>query len=127
MVSGNEGEKTEFNFAISFLKRLDAFFWVADEAAIGLDSHAWFHALLVVRRELSPLMNPDELKLADEYKKQIHLKVAASRIRINRTGINEIPDDLYDLMDEFEIKMRSVLKRTGLLMKMQEDAMKALK
>lgn len=127
MVNVNEGQLAEFNMAVSYLNRLNSLFYAADESAMNLDAYAWFHALMAIYRELSPLMDQKNLEEAENFRKKIHAMVAKALKLQKLRGITQIDEDLYNELHEFEMKLRKVCKDKGLLMKMQEDARKALK
>lgn len=123
-----EREKTEFNMAVSYLNRINALFYIADEAAMALDINSWFHALLCLFRELSTELKPDEIAA-------FNIKIAAIRNDINIEGKKmvtkfntlEISPKVYNGLHDFEISMRKVMKEAGLQMKMQDDASHLLK
>jgi hypothetical protein len=54
-------DQSEFDMAVSYLGRLNALFYQADQAAMNLDIYNWFHALLCLFRELSTEMKEDEI------------------------------------------------------------------
>lgn len=126
---GNENDRNqaEFNMAVSYLNRMNVLFSIADDAAMQLDAYTWFHSLLVLRRELSTEMNSKETDNLKQMKTKIQPLVESAVQRTNKTGQSEISSELYDLLDNFELELRRILKASGLQMKMQDDAMKALK
>jgi cob(I)alamin adenosyltransferase len=125
-MEGNR-EQSEFNMAVSYLNRLNALFYVCDESAMQLNAYGWFHALMALYRELSTEMKMPEMNELDELQKDINEKLnthATSRVK---TGYNQISPDLYKLLHNFEMKIRKVLKESGLQIKMMDDAGRALK
>lgn len=120
-------EKAEFNMAVSYLNRLNVLLTTCDQASIGLDIYTWFHSLLALHRELARWMDEKELADLTQSIKQIHPDVQAVINKASKTGRLELPPDLYMTMHDFEIKLRGVLKKSGLDMKMADDAMDALR
>lgn len=57
----------------------------------------------------------------------INPKLTKVSDRISRSGKLEIPPELYMELHQFELELRQVANKAGLLMKMTEDALKALK
>lgn len=127
MESFEQREKAEFNMAVSYLNRLNALLSACDQASIGLDIYTWFHSLLALHRELARWMDDSEIKELTAKIKQIHPYIQAAINKAGKTGRLEIHPDLYMEMHEFEISLRTVLKKSGLDMKMADDAMDALR
>ena len=122
-----ERAQSEFNMAVSYLNRMNALFYIADEAAMSLDAYQWFHSLLAIERELSTEMGKKELEAFEKTIKNIHPEVTNWVNQKNR-GVNiTIESELYQSLHELEIALRKILKDAGLQNKMMEDAMNALK
>lgn len=126
---GNENERSqsEFNMAVSYLNRLNTLFSLADESAIQLDIYTWFHTLMSIQRELSTEMKEEEIKFFNKIIDDIQPSVQKAVAEKDRTGKTQISHELYRKMHNFEIDLRSILKDSGLLMKMKDSAMDALK
>lgn len=118
--------QSEFNMAVSYLNRLNALFYAADEAAISLDVYTWFHSLLAIYRELSTEMKPTEAEDFDARIMRINPQLNLS-LNQQLQGRGETSTELYQELHTFEIKLRKILKSSGLQMKQQEDALKALR
>ena len=119
-------DQSEFNFALSFLNRLNTWFYAASEAAINLDPFNWFHALMIIRRELSDDMKGEEMKRADEYKNSINQMLPRAMQKIQFAGSKEISSELYDQLDSFEIFLRGIVKSAGYKSKFKDDPRFAL-
>src|SRR4030042_1471633 len=117
---GEERAQSEFNMAVSYLNRLNALFYTADEAAMGLDTYTWFHSLLALHRELSSEMKEAEFTRCEERIKHINPLISVS-ISENMKGSGAVNSKLYHELHDFEIDLRRVLKASGLQMKMQDD------
>jgi hypothetical protein len=120
-------EQAEFNMAVSFLNRLNALFYMADEAAINLNAYLWFHTLMALYRELSQDAKDTEIQNLINIKKSISPLLSSNIEHQKKMGAVEINSELYDKLHDFEIQLRQILKSSGLLMKMKEDASHALK
>jgi hypothetical protein len=118
--------QSEFNMAVSYLNRLNALLYTADEAAMSLDVYTWFHSLMALYRELSTEMKTEEIKKFEEKIGLLEPKITVSLAEAER-GRGDIEHDVYKTLHQFEMDLRHILKSSGLQMKMQEDAMKALK
>lgn len=122
-----ERGQSEFNMAVSYLNRMNALFYIADEAAMSLDAYQWFHSLLAIERELSTEMNKKELDKFETIIRAIHPEVTTWVNEKNRGATVTIDAELYQSLHELEIELRKILKDAGLQNKMMEDAMNALK
>lgn len=119
--------QSEFNMAVSYLNRMNALFYIADEAAMELDAYKWFHSLLALERELSTEMKPKELEELEGSIREIAPGVTEWVGRKNQSASITIESELYEKLHSLEIKLRFILKDAGLQNKMVEDAMKALR
>ena len=117
------GEQSEFNFGISWLNRINLWFYEAGAASKDLNAYAWYHALLLIFREISTELAKDPensnraIQLKDELKKPIQSWVYQSQ----RVGLHMNPE-LYDKLDEFEICLRRIMDKAGLQTKRKEGA-----
>jgi hypothetical protein len=123
----NQRQQSEFNMAVSYLGRLNTLFYVADEAAIGLDIHSWFHTLITLYRELSTEMKDAEIKEMDNRVSSINNKIQSYNRRNKRIPNKGIDSELYQDLHSFEMSLRKVLKEAGLQTAIKDDAAKALK
>lgn len=120
-------QQSEFNMAVAYLGRLNALFYAADEAAMELDLYTWQHSLWVLFRELSTEMKDEEIESFTNDMEATASDVNAALARNTRSGKNEIKPDLYKKLHELEMRLRKVLKSSGLQMRMTEDAGRALR
>ena len=120
-------EQSEFNMAVSYLNRLNFLFYDADNSAMSLDVYKWYHSLLALRRELSTEMKDKEYEESTNFKNNISPLINKSMESQRKKGQSDVTPELYDLLDEFEIFLRKVLKESGLQNKMSDDATKALR
>lgn len=119
-------EKAEFNMAVSYLNRLNALLYAADEAAIRLDIYQWYHVLSTLYRELSTEMDEAQLVICDQEIMSMNNKVMKILQDSKRTNKIIISQDDYLIFHRFELKLRRLMKDTGLQMKTMSDASKAL-
>jgi len=126
MENSSNRQQSEFNMAVSYLNRLNLLFYLADEAAMELDVNKWMHSLMTIQRELSTEMDQKELDDMKAQFKKINSLIHGYNDEIKRRGMGTVNPDLYDLLHDAELKIRRVLKDSGLQMKMKQDAANAL-
>lgn len=119
-------QTAEFNQAVSYLNRLNVLFSGCDQAAINLDVFNWYHSILALMRELSTWMSLDQRETCDNRIITLNAMIK-SYIGQAQRGKTEIPNSLYMALHDFEINLRDIANKAGLLMKMQEDAFDALR
>ena len=118
-------EKAEFNMAVSYLNRLNGLFYAADDAAIRLDIFAWFHVLTAIYREISTEMGQTERDRCDQEIMDMNSMVMG-QFKNQRQPAMKIRPEIYMRLHAFELKLRQVMKDSGLQMKTMSDASKAL-
>ena len=119
--------QSEFNMAVSYLGRLNTLFYMCNEASMNLDIFTWYHSLRTLFRELSTEMNAEEEKKLSKLSTNIAEKVNEFVSSQSINGQAEIPSELYEELDSFEKEIRTIVKKSGLQNKMQDEAMSALK
>ena len=124
---GDGRDKAEFNMAVSYLNRINILLSACDQASINLDIYAWFHSLLATYREMSTWMQPDEITEFNLKISKVNPMISQVFKKYNSMGKMEIPSDLYMDLHNMEIDLRQIAKKSGLLMKMADDAFNALK
>ena len=122
MESTEVKQKAEFNMAVSYLNRLNSFFYAADMACFQRDINAWFNALIILYRELSTEIDEPRRKEFDSRMMDINNEIFRTQKQINKG----IPNALYMKLHKFEQDLRDVTKEAGLQMKMTDDATNAL-
>ena len=120
-------QTSEFNMAVSWLNRLNYYFYICDDASQNLDLHGWFQSLMILNRELCT-----EMKEAEEAEQTSKARALFKQINNQlqyqqRTGKKGIPPELYWQLHEYETFLRKVMDKSGLLKRVTEDAMKALR
>ena len=117
--------QSEFNMAISYLGRLNFLLSQADEAAISLNPHAWYHILQAIYRELSTEMKGTEGE--DWTKKSMEINNNLSTyMRQKSRGITSMSPELNKGLHDYELFLRTTLERAGLQTKRQQDARRAM-
>ena len=120
-------QKAGFNEAVSGLNRLNILLTSCDQSSISLDVYSWFHSMLAIFRELSIYMKDDESIELEKSIGNMNSQVSQAYSKINRTGKIEISSELYMELHHFELKLRKIANKAGLLMRMADDAMDALR
>jgi len=116
-----ERDIAEFNMAISYLNRLNQWFYLAGESRLKLDSFNWFHALTLLFSELSTEMKEPEIKVKNKEITKLNTKVVKNQQACMNTRRVYIPEDLWLELHNFELFLRKVMKDSGLQMKMKKD------
>jgi len=111
-------DKSEFNYAISFLNRINGWLCISGEEAFNCNAVGWFHALLVVLREISDDVKPENLAIFEIDRKAINARMNSENTRNVK---NTISTELYDLLHDFEIKLRIEIKKAGYKTKYSQD------
>jgi len=128
MASESESRsQSEFNMAVSYLSRLNALFYLCNDAAISLDSYNWFHTLMALYRELSTEMKKDEIDKLQKDMKKLNVAVNRNMDNIRRKGTIIIESELYQSLHDFEMELRRILKSAGLQIKMTDKILDAMK
>lgn len=123
MESTEVKQKAEFNMAISYLNRLNSFFYAADMACYQRDMNGWFNALIILYRELSTEIGMQKRTEFDNRMMELNNELYRMQKNINGRGINP---NLYMKLHKFEQDLRDITKEAGLQMKMTDDASNAL-
>lgn len=122
----NNREQSEFNMSVSYLNRLNALFYLADESSMSLNVNQWFHSLYALYRELSTEMKEEEMTELEKKFKKINSLLHEYNDEIKRRGTGSVKSELYDSLHTTELKIRHVLKTSGLQLKMKRDAGSAI-
>jgi hypothetical protein len=118
MPDSEEREKSEFNDALGYLRRINACLYSADMSSMALDAHGWFHALMGLYRELSTEIKTDRLS---SFKTTIlNLNDEINKLDSGRGRIL-LSAELYFKLNDFEIELRKIYDGAGLQMKRKED------
>lgn len=119
MEHNTDRNQSEWDMAARYLARLDTFFYTADLASMNGDPVEWFNALLILRRELSTEMKPQEIEHTQNLKHKINTLI---RQRPKGNGISrKIDADLYNNLESLEMELRRILKKSGLQNKVSND------
>jgi hypothetical protein len=116
-------QRAEFNMALSYLARLNSFFYAADMACYQRDMNGWFNALIILYRELSTEIDTGKRDEFDKRMMDINNQLYKTQRTMNGRGIQP---DLYMKLHKFEQDLRDITKEAGLQMKMTDDATNAL-
>lgn len=116
-------QKAEFNMAVSYLSRLNSFFYAADMACYQRDMNGWFNALIILYRELSTEIAPGKRDEFDKRMMEINNELYHAQKAMAGRGINP---NLYMKLHKFEQDLRDITKDAGLQMRMTDDASNAL-
>jgi len=123
--------QSEFNMAVSYLNRMNWLFYRCDEASMNLDPFGWFHSLMAIYREISTELTDDEKQKyegdpedpTDGIIDQLNRDIIQNHRRGQGT---QVDPKLYIRLHNFDMFVRTVLKRAGLLTKMKDDFLEPL-
>jgi len=94
-------EQSEFNMALSWLNRLNYWFYTCDEASSNLDLHKWFQTLIILFRELSTEMKEKEI---EEKQKELNdIWQLINQTQARRGSASFINVELYWSLNNFEL------------------------
>lgn len=117
-------EVSEFNNAFGYLNHLNGLFVEASIHSKNLDMYNWFNTLNALFRVLSAELTSKELEEYLVIKKDLKFKIF---LHLSNKRNTSIPEDLYNDLEMFEIRLRKIYKVTGLMNKAPDDAMSALR
>jgi len=120
-------DKSEFNFAISYLNRLNMLFYQVLQARDNYDARVWHNALLSLHSELSTHMSKEKcVELSDALFNLLD-DVQAQTIKNQSSGQVTMPISLFRSLKAIEDDLRMILKDAGLETKLADDARKAIR
>lgn len=114
-------EKSEFNMSFSLFYRLDNLFNALNRASLSLDLYLWYNLILVLYKEIAPLIKKDE---RDNYKIEMDKLIPEFiRIRgeIEDKGNYNISAGLYQKLQTLEIALRDVVNARGIYLRIKDD------
>lgn len=117
-------EKSEFNYAVEFLRSMRVLFNNSVEAMMSLDAHRWFQTLMAIAMELWDDMSDEQKTILKERIDNLGNKVAVNTNRVMTKGMNSIPRDLFNELYFFEGWLRDIFKAAGYKTKYREDLYK---
>ena len=119
-------DQSEFNNAINYLNRLNALFYNAGYRSMTLDMNGWYHTLMVLFREISTECNKSELDEFETLRKKLASIILSHNVNSEKTNNNRISKDLYDNLHLFEMRLRQIVKSSGLQQKIKDSPMTAV-
>lgn len=123
-MAATENERSEWHDALNTFGRMNMVFQLCNQASLELDAITWFHSLRVLRRELDSDMKSnkvvDQRAMAKELINKIDKQLPLHVQQVD-TGNRAIPMELYDLLDELEILLRTVHDQAGYKTKRADD------
>jgi hypothetical protein len=111
-------DKSEFNYAVNFLNRINGWLCIAGEQAYNCIASDWFHALLNVYREMADEMDAERFAWFESNRIEINNIIIAETAQSIK---NVIKPELYEKLHLFEIELRKEIKKSGFKTKYKED------
>lgn len=124
--SDTQREQAEFNDAFNYVGRINLWFHEANLASSQLDAYRWFHSLNVLFRELSTFTKKGEVESFKTDLAAISKKIHNWQVVSRKRG-NVLNTDLYQMLNDFELKLRRVYSESGLQMKKADGPLGAFK
>jgi hypothetical protein len=120
-------EIAEFNDAFGFLKQLSRDFDICSLSSQGNNPYAWSKALFTLSRALSPWMREAEEQYFITQRDIINNQIFILTRNKKSSMLNQIPPELYNMLDKYERLLWRIYFDSGLMMKKQDDATKSLR
>lgn len=127
MLTGNEREQSEFNYALAYLERIHNIFLLCSESAAKNDIYTWSRALHRLYCELSTRMNKEERENKLNELKKIFDDINNLVTTKQYLAHKQIPPDIVWRLTDFEIYHREIMSSSGLELRFKEDARQALR
>ncbi len=129
-------EESAFDMSFSTLGRINYLLWKANTAQDTDNVDAWVKTLRVLFKETSTSMTATQLEdnikkyeeeIIPEYKKYInYISQHSFNVRIDPDIRFQPPKRIFDLLFNWEIELRTILDKKGLLMKRGDRADRAM-
>lgn len=119
--SNTERDQSEFNDSLGYLGRLNILLTLCDQHSMQLNAFQWFQTLTTLYRELSTEMNEKEIQKGKTFRETVKPKLKLPALKKG-----EVPPDLYDDLNDFELFLRDILKSSGLQQKLKDKPGEAL-
>ena len=138
------GEGTIFHGGFQYLGRLNVLLWTCNNASMKNDIPTWYNALLTLYRELYPKMKDDKKKAEtvteldsaktlmeglnkayDDY--QCKYNQFIQNRRVMKTIQFIPPRNIFKYLHEFEMLLRKIMNRTGMLMPEKDNILPAMR
>lgn len=120
MPETNRG-KSEFNMSLSFLNSISMLLFTCNMASVELDIYYWYHSLKALKRSIITEFKTDDIIKIGEMDQEIK-PLLSKHMKTRRNGISEtVNQDLYDLLENYQILIMQILKKSGMLLKIQDS------
>lgn len=112
-----DSEKSEFNYAVNFLKVLLGLELKAMEARDNKNASDWYDALVNMNSHLAPDMTEDEDAKTERFRTDNQPKIQ-NWLRTQKYGISQ---ELYNALYQWEKYLKGISKRKNYRGKMEDD------
>ena len=126
-------ETTAFDMGISTLMRINYWLWRCNEAGAGDDVIDWFKSIKIVYKESDAFMNDKEREEHKEHLKTVEKSYSSFIKYMDNYKANPKqyhlftpPREVFDQLFNWELLLRRILDRKGLLMRKGESAATAM-
>lgn len=114
-------EQNEYNTALGFVIRLEVLWKQVEHATVANDAWDWYQTLILLYKNLSTELKGTE---QEDFFKELMSMLPLVKKSMNKNSLtynNSIPYELYKQLTMFELKLRRVMKESGLQAKMKKD------
>jgi len=119
-------EESEFHSSVSYLNRINQWFYYSGKARMSLDAFNWMQSVILIYAELSTEMKKDEQEEVDKIIEELFPDVMKNENVNITTRMKCIPRNLWFRLHRLELKLRNVMRESGLQQKLRnsfEDVM----
>lgn len=120
----SSNRESEFNQGLSFLNRMNAWYYVLGQSKINRDSSLWFDTLATIFTELSDDMN--EVEIGECIRLLNETNTVIAETQNNASADDAIPGKLYYKLLTWEMYLRKVFNRLGYKTRYKDDPSFAL-
>lgn len=117
-------EQAEFHGDVDWLNRFHYLFSNLILVKENRDVFTWYNLLISLHYELISVMTKEEMQKAKEFRLILKNPINNHINLQNKRGLVHIPDDLFNMLLDYEEFLRIVFKGTGLQYKTAEDYLK---
>lgn len=122
-----EREQSEFNYALAYLERINHTFYFISQNYLSDNYYGWMKGLSLLYREVSTKMKQKERDAFENQLKSLYSKVHDYENQKMRTGKSIMNAQTHWELVEFENKIRSIIKESGIEGRTAEKAAEALR
>ena len=114
--------QSEFNMGLSYLQKISFLLWHCSLASMELDMNSWFLSLKALKRTIITEMTEKDLDEVKALEEEIKVLLSKYLLQQRKKLKTNVPENLFELLEKYEMKIYFVLKDAGLLNKLKTSA-----